>query len=207
LLKSTPHPAYTADVSPAQAARLGIEELAKRPVDLCISGINFGENIGSGVTISGTVGAAIEAACSNIPALAVSFETPQEYHLNPSNDIDFNVAAHFTRYFAQEILAKGLPAQIDLLKIDVPASATAQTEWRMAKISRQRYYQSIPMRQRHVDNPQGFGYQIHVNLEALEPESDIYVFAVEKLISVVPMTIDLTAPIELQQASQFFYGT
>jgi 5'-nucleotidase len=91
--------------------------------------------------------------------------------------------------------------------MDIPASATPQTEWRMAKISRQRYYQTIPMRQRHVDNPQGFGYRIHINLETLEPESDIYVFAVEKLISVVPMTIDLTAPIELQQASQFFYGT
>lgn len=206
LLNGASHPAHTADVTPAQAARLGIEELAERPVDLCISGINFGENIGSGVTISGTVGAAIEAACANIPALAVSFETPQAYHLNPSNDIDFTVAGHFTRYFAQEILAKGLPAQTDLLKIDVPASATAQTEWRMAKISRQRYYQSTPRRQAQIDAPPDFGYRIHFNPEALEPESDIYVFAVEKLVSVVPMTIDLTAPIELGQASQLFNG-
>ncbi|MBI1880507.1 MAG: 5'/3'-nucleotidase SurE, partial [Chloroflexi bacterium] len=52
------HPAYTADVSPAQAVQLALLELAKRPIDLCVSGINYGENVGSGVTISGTVGAA-----------------------------------------------------------------------------------------------------------------------------------------------------
>ena len=57
------YPAYKVDASPAQAVTLAVRELATRPIDLCISGINYGENLGSGVTISGTVGAALDAAC------------------------------------------------------------------------------------------------------------------------------------------------
>jgi 5'-nucleotidase len=94
------HIAYKANVSPAQAVALSVMELIERPIDLCISGINYGENVGSRITCSGTVGAAIEAACFGIPALAVSLETPPEYHLKHSDEIDFRVAAHFTHHFA-----------------------------------------------------------------------------------------------------------
>ena len=204
LLNGTQHIAYHADVSPAQAVRLAMVELAERPIDLCVSGINFGENVGSGVTISGTVGAAIEAGSSSIPALAMSLETPQEYHHNHSDDIDFSVAAHFTRLFAQEVLSKGLPNQVDLLKIDIPATATPQTEWRIARVSRHRYYQSLP---RHLRQSGDITYKVHFDGDMLEPDSDIYVFAVEKLVAVVPMTIDLTAPVALQDVSQLYNGT
>lgn len=203
VLNGTQHIAHAARVSPAQAVRLALIELAERPVDLCVSGINFGENIGSGVTISGTVGAAIEAGCSNIPALAMSLETPQEYHHNHSDDIDFSVAAHFTRLFAQEVLSKGLPSQVDLLKIDIPASATPETGWRIARVSRYRYYQSLPRQHRQ---PGKANYHVHFDTDILEKDSDIYVFAVEKLVSVVPMTIDLTAPVTLRDVSQFYNG-
>ena len=50
-------------------------EILPRKPDLVVSGINYGENVGSGVTVSGTVGAALEAAGLGIPALAVSLET------------------------------------------------------------------------------------------------------------------------------------
>jgi len=37
-------------------------EILPRKPDLVVSGINYGENVGSGVTVSGTVGAALDAA-------------------------------------------------------------------------------------------------------------------------------------------------
>ena len=52
-----------------------ILEIADRKPDLCISGINYGENLGMVLTCSGTVGAALEAASHNIPAIAISMET------------------------------------------------------------------------------------------------------------------------------------
>jgi 5'-nucleotidase len=197
------HPAYKADVSPAQAVLMAVVGLAERPVDLCISGINYGENVGSGITASGTVGAAIEAADSNIPALAISLGTPKELYLSHSQEIDFSVAAHFTRYFAQQTLKQGLPARVDLLKIDVPATATPQTPWRTASVSRQRYFEAVKPRDKETRGD----YRIYIDHDTLEPDSDIHVFAVEKQVAVVPMTIDLTAPVALESVTRFFNGS
>ncbi len=41
LLNGNHHPAYKADVSPAQAVMLAVLELAERPIDLCL---DFGQN-------------------------------------------------------------------------------------------------------------------------------------------------------------------
>lgn len=201
------HPAYKADFSPAQAVMMAVLELAEgRPINLCVSGINFGENIGSGITISGTVGAAIEAACFDIPALAVGLETPKDFHFNYSLEVDFSAAAHFARYFAQQVLSQGLPPGVDLLKIDVPATATPQTAWRTTSISRQRYYRLIAQRN-ETDDQKMIDYEIRVNPDTLEPDSDIYAFALEKKVSVAPMTIDLTAPVALESVTKFFNGS
>ncbi len=197
------HPAYTADVSPAQAVLLAVKQLADRPIALCISGINYGENIGSGVTISGTVGAAIDAACFGIPALAVSFETPKELHHSLSAEIDFGVAAHFTRHFARQILSNGLPPGVDILKVDVPDTATPETPWRMASVSRQRYYDLVHGPRDDPHDPADIDYRINLIQEAVEPESDVYAFAIDRLVAVSPLTIDLTAPVPLADVGRF----
>ncbi|MBN1219245.1 MAG: 5'/3'-nucleotidase SurE [Anaerolineae bacterium] len=202
-LNGTKHPAFKANVSPAQAVVMALVALAQRLPDLCISGINYGENVGSGITASGTVGAAIEAASANIPALAVSLGTPQEFYLTHSQEIDFSTAAHFTRYFAQQTLKHGLPPRVDLLKIDVPATATPHTPWRSAAISRQRYFEPIKER----DEQTGADYRVYIDLDTLELGSDIHVFAVDKQVAVVPMTIDLTAPVPLDSVARFFNGS
>lgn len=206
-LNGSRFPAYKVDVSPAQAVIIAMLELASRPIDLCVSGINYGENVGTGVTISGTVGAALEAACSGIPALALSLETPPEFYLNNSPEINFQAAAHFTRQFARQILAKGLPPGTDLLKIDVPAGATPLTPWRVARISRQRFYQAIPSGRNRLDEQKDILFQNTVDFDKLEPESDIYILLIEKSVAVVPMTIDLTAPVALTDVARFFDGT
>ena len=198
--------AFKVKASPAQTVALAVRNVAQRPIDLCISGINYGENIGSGVTISGTVGAAIDAACFGMPALAVSFETPKKYHLSHSKAVDFSVAAHFTRQFAQQILTKGLPAAVDFLKVDVPATATPQTPWRVASVSRQRYYDLVYQGQVGLDDVPDLDYAINVVRDQVEPESDVYAFVVDKMVSVSPMTIDLTARAALEDVTKFFKG-
>ncbi len=199
------HPAYKADISPAQAVLLAVLTLADRPIDLCLSGINYGENLGTGVTISGTVGAAIEAGCLGIPSLALSLETPRESHYNHNPTIDFSTAAFFARYFAQQVLTSGLPPRTDLLKIDVPATATPQTPWKAVRLSRQRYWEAVSAGYGLLEEP-AIGYQVNIDHATLEPDSDIYVFAIEKQVSVVPITIDLTAPVALKDVDEFFNG-
>lgn len=74
-------------------------ELAGQKPALVVSGINYGENTGNGVTISGTVGAAIEGASLGLKAIAVSQQTPKDLHLSYSKDVDFTVAAQVTLKF------------------------------------------------------------------------------------------------------------
>lgn len=58
---------------PADTIAWAIDQkgIADRP-DLVVSGINFGQNVGSLASVSGTVGAAEAAAAKGIPALAAS---------------------------------------------------------------------------------------------------------------------------------------
>jgi len=46
--------------------------LEDNPPDLVLSGINFGPNLGTGLFMSGTIGAAIMATLNGVPAIAIS---------------------------------------------------------------------------------------------------------------------------------------
>src|SRR5512143_421400 len=118
--------------SPAQAVLHGALEIMPQRPSLVVSGINYGENVGLGITISGTVGAAMEAAGLGFPALAVSLQVETQYHLTHSEDIDFSTAAYFTAYFAERLLTKKFPPEIHLLKVEVPTHATPETGWQIA---------------------------------------------------------------------------
>ncbi|MBW2267679.1 MAG: 5'/3'-nucleotidase SurE [Deltaproteobacteria bacterium] len=60
------------DGTPADCVRLAFTTLRDGPPDLVVSGINFGQNVGSRMLSSGTVGAALTSASLGVPAIAVS---------------------------------------------------------------------------------------------------------------------------------------
>jgi 5'-nucleotidase len=195
-------PAYALTGSPAQTVIYGVLALApriygRRP-DLVISGINYGENLGTCVTGSGTVGAALQATEMGVPGLAISLETDKAYHLHHGQDMDWRAAAAITRYFAGVMLTAQLPFDVDVLKIDVPADATPETGWRITRQSRQPYYRDYAPEVFALEGavvPLDYGIQIH--WETLEPGSDIHAFAVDHLIAVTPLSHDLTSRTDL----------
>jgi 5'-nucleotidase len=152
-----------------------------------VSGINYGENLGSGLTISGTVGAALEAACDGVPALAVSLETKKEFHLSHSLEIDFSIAMLWTRNLAKQILAHNIPQNVPVVNVNVPSDATGETQARVTRASHQAYFRSL------VEEGRFVGYDVVVNRDALEHDSDIYAVLVDRVISISPLTYDLTA--------------
>jgi len=198
--------AHSLNGTPAQTVVTALLDMAHRPVDLAISGINFGENIGSGITTSGTVGAALEAASSGVPAMAVSLQTPPEYYFSHSTAIDFSAAAHFTRLFAEKILRGGLPFDVDVLKIDVPATATPATAWRITSVSRQLYHTGVPSTPEKRGQEVETGYQINFDAEKIEPHSDIWAVAIDKIVSVSPVSVDLTSRIALDDLHRHLNG-
>lgn len=184
---------YAVEAAPAEVVQHAMLEIVPRRPALAVVGINYGENVGAGLVISGTIGAALEAASFGIPALAVSLQTAPEYYLSQSEGIDFGAAAHFLRLFARHVLAQGLPAGVDVLKIDVPRDATPDTPWRWTRASRQRYFTPIKPARRNLADPGKIGFTIQIDLDRLEPDSDIYALAVDKVVSVTPLAEDMTA--------------
>jgi 5'-nucleotidase len=184
---------YAVDGSPGQAVLHGIYDVIKAKPDLLVSGINYGENVGAAITISGTVGAALEAASLGIPALAVSMQTGREHHLSLSQDVDFCVAGYFTHKFAKVLLENTLPGDVDVLKVDVPHQATIDTPWVLSRQSRMRYYLPKPSQRERLSDRGPVGYEIRYDPRALEIDSDIYTVLVEKKVSVTPISIDMTS--------------
>lgn len=199
-------PAYGIYGSPAQAVLYALLEVVPRKPALCVSGINFGENVGSGVTASGTVGAALEAADCGLPALAVSLETEKAYHYQHSDLVDFAAAAYFTRIFAQRLLRRQMPDDVDVLKLDIPAEATPATPWRVTRLSRQRYFEALPSGRRYLAEKRRLGYQMAVDHASLEPDSDIHALAVDRIVSVTPLSLDLTSRVGLKEIEVLLNG-
>jgi 5'-nucleotidase len=188
---------YAVEGTPAQVVQHGLLEILPRQPDLVVAGINYGENVGTGVTISGTVGAALEAASFGIPALAISLETPKAFHLSHSGDIDFSVAAYFTHYFASLILLRPAVQDVDVWKIDIPAEATRSTAWHVTRQSRQRYYvPTKPQREKFSDRAH-MDYDREVVPEHIEPGSDVAAIVIDKVVSVTPLSLDLTSRVDL----------
>lgn len=64
---------YSVDGTPSDAAKFGIQHAAAgKNIRLVVSGINLGQNLGTNIRCSGTVGAAFEAVAAGLTALAVS---------------------------------------------------------------------------------------------------------------------------------------
>jgi len=194
------YPAYAIDGSPAQAVLHAILSLADRRPALAVAGINHGENLGTGTTVSGTVGAALQAGDMGVPGLAVSLEVPQAFHYNHNsgNLIDWSTGMHFTRYFAQRLLAHGLPRGVHAVKIDIPAEAMPYTPWRVTRQALQPYYNSVDVdRELRFGVPRPLGYSVQIDWETLEPDSDIWAFVRDRVVSVTPLTLDLSGGIDL----------
>jgi 5'-nucleotidase len=183
--------------SPAQAVLHGSLEIMPQRPSLVVSGINYGENVGLGVTISGTVGAAMEAASLGVPAVAVSLEAARQYHFSYSQDIDFSAAAYFAAYFGRLMLEKRMPEDVRVLKVDVPSDATTETPWQVTRISRQPYYLPQLVERESWDVAGPVTYAESVVWEGEDENSDVYTLRKKRLVSVTPISLDLTSRVDL----------
>jgi 5'-nucleotidase len=197
---------YAVGGSPAQAVLHALHEIMDHKPDLVVSGINYGENVGMGITISGTVGAAMEAASLGVPAIAVSLQTDQQYHLSHSAEVDFSVAGYFTAYFARRALENKFPKEVDLIKVDVPAHATRETEWRTARLSPMRYYDPVPAKRESWDQPGAISYKLSEDLDHDGEDTDITILRRKHMVAVTPLNLDMTARVSLKEFEKGLRG-
>ena len=67
-------PTYSVSGTPADSVKLGLRAIIKEPIDLVVSGINLGLNLGADIFCSGTTSAAMEAAMMGYKGLAASLQ-------------------------------------------------------------------------------------------------------------------------------------
>ena len=97
--------------SPADCVKLALMELCKEKVDLIVSGINSGANVGINVYYSGTVAAAMEGAFYRIPAVAMSLARQD------NEEFDFDNGSRY----ACQVLKKLLPLEAgSVTNINIP---------------------------------------------------------------------------------------
>ncbi len=176
-------PALATDGAPSDAVALASLGLVEHPIDLVVSGINRGANLGHDVTYSGTVTAAMEATIAGIPAFAIS--------LDSYTDGNYGVAADFASRLARRVLGNGLPKGT-LLSVNVPPLPADEIAGVLVTRMGLRIYRDELVRRL---DPRGRPYYWIGGPEptGIEQEgTDIWAVA-NGYISVTPLQLDLTA--------------
>lgn len=187
------HTAYAVHGSPALAVAHGVVELSERKPDLCISGINYGENLGTTITCSGTLGAAFEANSYGIPGIAVSMAMEYgKYRSEEFDEVDWEPAKMILRKFIEDVLVQGMPEKTDIWNINVPADLKGPIAYRITTQSKQNNYYFVKPEKRELDKPYRLKSVQYVDMKSLEKDSDIYTVYVENKISVTPLSLDMS---------------
>ena len=198
--------AYAIGGTPTDSVILGIFTIMKQMPNLVLSGFNVGENISTDtVTTSGTIGAALEAASYGIPAIAASIQVLDEgdkFDDLRSYEYDFEVGIYIVNRIAQKVLDKGLPKGVDMLNINIPRHATISTEIQVTRLARKIFNTSV--QERH--DPRGRPYYWIDGDLIRDAENGTDVHAVLKCghISVTPLSLDATAPVDFSAIEQLF---
>lgn len=105
---------YAVDGTPADCVRLALSELVNEKIDLLVSGINEGANLGVDTFYSGTIAGAREGAIHGVPSVAVS------QAVRKGTDVRWEEATRATRELMQRISHDELPGP-GFLSVNLPA--------------------------------------------------------------------------------------
>lgn len=175
--------AFAVTGTPADCAKLAVNQLLPRYPDLVVSGINRGPNTAVNVIYSGTVSAATEGAILGIDAIAFSLCAWQAEV--------YDDAARWAQQIAKAVLTNGLPPGI-LLNVNLPDRPYGEVVGiEITRQARSRWEESFVERADPQSQPYYWLSGQFINLDEGE-HTDLD--AVERgAISITPLRIDLTA--------------
>lgn len=165
-------------------------------IDLVITGINHGPNLGSDILYSGTVNAAIEGAIYNIPSIAISLTDSH------NSSEDFNKPAEFLLEFIRDLQKYNLPSNV-VLNINVPLKAIPTlSNVRIAKLGTRAYTDCY---ERRADPRGRIYYWLSGEpiIDGEHPESDVMITQ-QGFISVTPILFELTDCDTMSQLKRYF---
>ncbi|MDA9031052.1 5'/3'-nucleotidase SurE [Candidatus Pseudothioglobus singularis] len=182
---------YAIDATPSDCVHLALCGFIKESIDLVVTGINFGANLGDDVIYSGTVAGAIEGRFLGLPSIAISLASWECKHFDTAGDV-----------------AKLLVAQIDkaplayntIINVNVPDIPIGEIKGIKGTRLGNRH-KSEPSIQDLKDPSL---YWIGENgKEADNGEGTDFHAVSNNFVSVTPLQIDLTKYPELKQVSEW----
>lgn len=174
---------YAISGTPADCVKVGIEALFKDVgIDLVLSGINNGANLGTDVVYSGTVSAAIEGLIQNKPSIAISYN-------------EFNVPKEVYIEAAKQVvkIVNDLKDNMDIfndciLNINIPNKEIQGTR---VTVLGDRKYENV-MEERVSPHGQKY-FWVGGKVKELDQESNSDIIAMEQgFISITPVNIEMT---------------
>lgn len=175
---------YTVDGTPVDAVHMAILGLIPDTIDLVVTGINNGLNLGTDVFYSGTVSAALHAVSHGVPAIAVSID-------NRGDVVHFETAAFFAQKVSEKIRDEG-PREWAILNINVPNLPVEEvTGVEITRLGRRRYEDSI-VEKTDYENNRYYLIQGVLSPDTGEDETDVRAIA-EHRVSITPLLWDITA--------------
>jgi 5'-nucleotidase len=166
--------------TPATAVNIAIRNIMKPRPDLLVSGINRGYNLGLTAYVSGTVGAAREAAMHGVPAIATSLDEEGAAR-------NYGAAAEEVLGVARRVKQYGIPSNT-FLNVNIPAMP--QGGYRGYRITTQAIQKSGEERFAEMAHPSGRTVYWNVYKEgATAPEGTDIRAVNEGYVSVTPMKL------------------
>ncbi len=182
---------YHIDCTPAMVLKMAFETVFRDvKFDLAVSGINYGENIGSDVTISGTLGAAFESASTGIPAIAASLQTSISNHFH-YGDEDWKAAIHFLSHFIGEFAKKKQFNGFEILKLDVPSGAVKTTGWEITRLTKKPYYRNVI--ENGCPSSRIADLKVRINDVMHDEGTDAHTLNIKKMVSLTPLSCDFSS--------------
>jgi 5'-nucleotidase len=122
-------------------------------IDLFVSGINSGANLGyHRMLTSGTVGAALEGALQGYPAIAVSQAVdPKYWFANAPDETNLDHVCSRTVGIVDRVLREGLPDGIQALSLNFPEIVTETTQLVVSEAS------TVPVRNQIEERMDPYG--------------------------------------------------
>lgn len=179
-------PAFGSNGTPSDCATLGVLEAMGGDVDLVVSGINHGPNLGWDVHYSGTVSAAIEATVMGKPSLAISVA-------DWAPEIHWDTAAQFVVKLARILQSHPLPPNT-ILNANVPNVAPSDVRGVLVTTQgRRQYMDRIEKRSDPLGRPYYWlGGSLAEEAAGSELGTDVRAVA-DGYISITPIHLDMTA--------------
>ena len=175
--------AYSISGTPADCVKIGIEGLFKDVnIDMVISGINNGPNLGTDVIYSGTVSAAIEGFIQNKPSIAFSLN---EFNVSKET---YSQVSKYALKIVNDTKDKLHILDDCILNVNIPNKEVKGTK--ITRLGERKYENVLEERV----SPYGKRYfWIGGEVKELEQELDSDITAIEDgYITITPINIDMT---------------